>query len=96
VDQYIEYALEGARSTLTYFPHPQLIAALRRSPSGVHLSTLRDVYDNDVPLHKPALVAPAIRRLGTVLYDVERGEYRLQSRALVTALTSLGGVSGDD
>lgn len=86
---YISQAMNKARCELAAFEHRTLIRMLQRSPAGVSLEALDGVSDNGVMLNRPVKVAAALKNSEAVLFNIEQGEYRLQSRMYATALASM-------
>ena len=86
VGTYIDKELDLARGDLASFIHKPILAALKKTPGGVHHTVFDSVKHEGVLLSSPKLVAPAMKITPAIMYDFGAREYKLFSKAHQTAL----------
>ena len=86
VDEHIGKVLDLARGDLVAFIHKPILAALKKTPGGVHHTFFDAVKDNGALLSSPKDVVPGMKKVGAIMFDFEAREYKLFSKAHQTAL----------
>jgi len=86
VDEHIGKVLDLARGDLVAFIHTPILAALKKTPGGVHHTFFDAVEDHGALLSSPKDVVPGMKKVGAIMFDFEAREYKLFSKAHQTAL----------
>jgi len=88
VDEHIAKVVDRAHGDLVAFIHTPIIAALKKSPGGVSTGHFAGVEHDGVLLCSPKDVEPAMKKNNAIVYDIEKRQYKLSSKAHQTAIAT--------